>query len=304
MLTDPLPTSATLDFGSFVETVFEALGRAMPHDVHPDDELIGHLAFDSLELFEFQVVLEELCGAELPDELLAGIDTLGAAHHWYEVKRSQHGGRVDAPADRETANPRPGAVLTQTRRVRLRALAPPDYEWLYALTTRADNLVRWRDRGQTFRIEAWVDRLWAGVAAQFVVESAAGRPLGLVTVFNHDARNRHARLATIFDDRVSLPGWRLEGVGLLVNYAFEVFDLKKLYAEVVDFNYPAFESGLGRLFVEEGTLVDYEYAHGRFWPVHVLAIDRARFADFFDQWLPRSLGAGLIRDGSDRPTSP
>jgi len=287
-------SSSTLDFADFVSVAFDRLARRVPDPVEPDQHLVADLGFDSLELFEFQVVLEELCGAELPDDLLQGIDTLGAAHRWYEVKHDQHSG-ASASITGPPAPAQPGQVLLQTRRTRLRPVAPPDYEWLYGLTTRADNLVRWRDRGQTFRIEEWVDRLWAGVAAQFVVEStASAQPLGLVTVYNHDARNRHARLATIFDDAASEPGWRLEGVGLMVNYAFEVFDLLKIYAEVVDFNYPAFASGLDRLFVEEGTLLDYEYAHGRFWPVHVLAIDRRRFERFLEQWLPRSLGTGLV----------
>jgi RimJ/RimL family protein N-acetyltransferase len=182
----------------------------------------------------------------------------------------------------------------ETRRVRLRTLAPPDYEWLHQLTTSADALVRWRDRGQTFRIEEWADRLWAGVGAQFVAESVdAGRPLGLVSIYNVHPQNRHARIAAIFDDDRATAGWRLEAVGLLVNYAFEVFDLVKVYAEVVDFNYGAFASGADRFFVEEGLLLDYEYAHGRHWPVHVLGLHRDRFAAVRDEWLPRSLGAGL-----------
>jgi RimJ/RimL family protein N-acetyltransferase len=191
----------------------------------------------------------------------------------------------------------------RTRRVQLRPLVPGDYEWLYELTTRDEHLVRWRDRGTTYRIEEWIDRLWAGVAAQFVANSTDdGRPIGLVTLYNHDARNRHCRLAAIFDERRSSPGWRLEGVGLVVNYAFEVFDLLKLYAEVVDFNFAAFASGAGRFFSQEGLLTDYEYAHGRYWSVHVLGLHRERFLRLRDEWLPRSLGvAGGPPDDPARP---
>src|SRR5690606_13653608 len=99
-----------------------------------------------------------------------------------------------------------------TDRVGLRPLAPPDYEWLYELTTRADHLVRWRDRGQTFRIEEWIDRLWAGVAAQFVAVLPDGTALGLVTLYHHDARNRHARLAVIFDETRASSRTRIEAV--------------------------------------------------------------------------------------------
>lgn len=279
---------AVADLTRFCALALGPLGRDVPDPLRADLHLIDDLGFDSLELYEFQVLVEELCGQSLPDDLLAQIDTLGAAFEWCRVKAGQSHPRPDRRLP--DPSPRPGQVLQSTRRVRLRPVDPHDYEWLYDLTTRADNLVRWRDRGQTYRLEEWVERLWAGVAAQFVgvaVETAA--PLGLVTIYHHDAPNRHARMAAIFDDTVAAPGWRLEAVGLLLHYAFEVFDLVKVYAEVVDFNFDAFSSGLDDLFVREGLLHDYEYAHGRHWPVHVLAFPRDRFDTFRDVWLPRSL---------------
>lgn len=288
-MTPPTDAAATIDLTRFCVLTLGPLGRDVPDPLRADLRLVGDLGFDSLELYEFQVLVEELCGQTLPDDLLAHIDTLGAAFEWCGVKSGQP--RPPAgPGPPEVLRPRPGQVLHTTRRVRLRSLDPPDYEWLHELTTRADNLVRWRDRGQTYRVEEWADRLWAGVAAQFVaVAVETDAPLGLVTIYNHDARNRHARLAAIFDDNLATAGWRLEAVGLLLEYAFEVFDLLKLYAEVVDFNFDSFSSGLDTLFVQEGLLHDYEYAHGRHWPVHVLAFPRDRFQAFRDEWLPRSL---------------
>jgi acyl carrier protein len=286
-------TDLERSFEPFCVDLLTALGRSVPDDLRPDLRFVDDLGFDSLELYELQVIVEERCGHELPDDLLATLDTLGAAHDWYLVKAPQ-AGRAPGSTQHPAPSSRPGQVLMATRRVRLRALAPPDYEWLHELTTRPDNLVRWRDRGQTFRVEEWVDRLWAGVAAQFVVvEVATDTPIGLVTIYHHDTPNRHARLAALFDDVRSAPGWRVEGIGLLLLYAFEVLDVLKLYAEVVDFNLDRFASGLGPLFVEEGLLVDYEYAHGRHWPVHVLAVTRERFTAFADEWLPRSLGTTI-----------
>jgi RimJ/RimL family protein N-acetyltransferase/acyl carrier protein len=287
---------------AFCAHVLAPLGRRVPEPLHPQLHLVDDLGFDSLELYQFQVVLEELCGHELPDDLLAQIDRLGTAFEWYQVKAGQ-GDRSGAAVTPPPPTGSPGQVRMATRRVRLRPVAPPDYEWLYDLTTRDEHLVRWRDRGQTFRIEEWIDRLWAGVAAQFVATRPDGTPIGLVSLYHHEARNRHARLAVIFDDATSSPGWRLEAVGLLLDYAFEVFDLLKVYAEVIEFNLDAFSSGLDDLYVEEGRLFDYEYAHGRHWPVHILAISRARFDAYRDQWLPRTLGPGT-RSPSPTPLHP
>ena len=68
------------DLDAFCERAFEPLGRTVPAPLRPDLRLVDDLGFDSLELYQFQVVVEELCGHELPDELLAQLDTLGAAH--------------------------------------------------------------------------------------------------------------------------------------------------------------------------------------------------------------------------------
>jgi RimJ/RimL family protein N-acetyltransferase len=278
--TDRAVTRARLEFDEFATRVLDRLGRPPL----PSGDVVGpldELGLDSLDRLELMVAVEDLCGGELPGELLGQLDSLREAHEWYAIRVDQSAPRPPRAAPEPNA---PGSVPMSTRRVRLRTLEPPDYEWLHRLTTAEHLLVRWRDRGQTFRIEEWLDRLWAGVAAQFVVTDAADRPLGLVTIYHHDAHNRHARLAVVFEPGSAATGWRLEGVLLAVNYAFEVFDLVKLYADVVDFNLPAFASGLDRWFVREGLLVDHEYAHGRHWPVHVLATSRDRFAVRWQAW--------------------
>ncbi len=183
----------------------------------------------------------------------------------------------------------PGSVALEGARTRLRVVEPRDYPWLRQLASSGPNLVRWRDRGQTSRPEQFVEHLWQGVIAQFVVESRrTAEPLGLVSCFGVDQRNRHAHVAVLFDpDAATGRLWRAEAVLLFVHYVFEVFDLRKLYAEVLELNLPQLTSVVGRYATQEGVLVDHEYFAGRYWDVHLLAIHRDAFARASDRVLRR-----------------
>jgi len=165
------------------------------------------------------------------------------------------------------------------RRVVLRLVDPSDYPWLRALMGDPAVLVRFRDRGVTVRPEQFVDQLWAGVVAQFVVCRTDGQPLGLVAAFAADHRNRHAHVAVLFDPAAtSGAGWRLEAVALFVGYLFDVFGFAKLYGEIVEFNWAAWQSGAGRFFEVEGCLRGHEYHAGRWWDTYVVAVYPEAFA--------------------------
>ena len=129
--------------------------------------------------------------------------------------------------------------------------------------------------------------LWNNVLAQFVcVDNASNRPAGLVFLYAPDLRNGHARIAgSITQDQQ----WRhgLEAFGLLIDYAFEVFPLRKIYAEVFDFNLSQFSSLIDRrLFVEEGRLRQHEFMRGAYHDMVYLAL-------YKETWLTE--GRGLLR---------
>lgn len=54
-----------------------------------ETQFVDDLAMDSLQLFELVVLIEDMIGALLPQDLLDEIRTLGDADHWYTVKLGQ-----------------------------------------------------------------------------------------------------------------------------------------------------------------------------------------------------------------------
>lgn len=146
------------------------------------------------------------------------------------------------------------------RHVRLTPLAPGHYDWLYATATSPAQGPRWRLRGAVPRPEQFVDWVWQGVLAQYVVTRVDDdRPLALLQCCDADLRNQHASLTVLVDGAHQRLGWPLEGALLFVDHLFRTWPFRKLYLEGMEANLAAVVSGGGGLFVEEGRLRGHEW---------------------------------------------
>jgi RimJ/RimL family protein N-acetyltransferase len=64
------------------------------------------------------------------------------------------------------------------------------------------------------------------------------------------------------------------GIGLFFEYVFGCWDVRKLYMEVAEYNFPQMESGIGRFFELEGRLRNHTYLAGKHWDQLTLALYR------------------------------
>jgi hypothetical protein len=136
--------------------------------------------------------------------------------------------------------------------------------------------------------------LWTGTLAVVLVEDhRADRPRvrGLLSAFNHDARNQHAHLGMLragSEHTASLADIAfVEGAALFVDWLFADWPLRKLYAHMPG---PAFDrvaSGRHRLFVEEAVLRDHRRIGRDLVDEHVLALTRERWDTVGRSWLRR-----------------
>ncbi len=156
--------------------------------------------------------------------------------------------------------------------VSLVPLVPSMYAELFSMATESDALQRWRLFGTPPRWETFPELLWADILVQFAVLHR-GDFAGLVQAYGANFRHRTGKLAVLFASRVRGQGAPMVATGLFISYVFQTFDLRKLYAEIPEFNYPLFESGEGRFFEIEGRLADHEYHGGRYFDTVLLAID-------------------------------
>ena len=170
----------------------------------------------------------------------------------------------------------PGTAPAVGRRVRLRPITPRDYEELYVIATEPAAGLLWRYRGATPGPEAFVRHLWEGVLVQrLVVERDRGRTLGLVGLGSADLVAGHASCFAYLRADALGQGLGVEAVVLLLEEAFQIWPLEKVYFEVPGFGLPQFRSAVGRYVFEEGRLRAHAWAMDRHWDLHVLALTRA-----------------------------
>jgi RimJ/RimL family protein N-acetyltransferase len=94
-----------------------------------------------------------------------------------------------------------------------------------------------------------------------------------------DFRNRHAHIGVLGDPLWRNSGLLISGAWQFIGYLFSEFDLRKLYAEVLESNFDRLATASGRLFEVEGRLTGHEYIGGDYQDLFVLALDRDRWRD-------------------------
>jgi acyl carrier protein len=185
----------------------------------------------------------------------------------------------------------------RTGRIRLRTIEPVDYEFIKYLELAPERLVAYRHRGTTPAPEAFAQRLWHGVLAQFLVVSESDDcPLGVVAAFSADFRNANAQLAVVAADDDVSAALVMEGIELFVSYLFSTFHFNKLYAYVLEANYARFERLLGSAMVREGVLAGHEFYGGRWVDMYILAVHRTAWDARPPTYTSRGLSEWLASD--------
>jgi len=265
------PDISIPDFRRFLEdlgAVLEVdLGDATRTTLLADD-----LGWDSLTMLEALALLDRY-GSSLPEDLIGELRTLGDLHHYLRVLAT---GNPDDRARRCDARPHDPY---RGPNVALIPVTERDTDWLFAVCSTGEHLVRFRMRAMTPSPETFRRFLWDQVLAQFVVVTHDAKPVGLVTCFEPDFRNRYAYIAAVADRRFESSGLVLEGMTMLISYVFAQFDLRKLYAESLESDFERYASGNGRVFEVEGRLRDHEYVNGGYEDYLVSSVWRSTWRE-------------------------
>ena len=110
-----------------------------------------------------------------------------------------------------------------------------------------------------------------GDCCYFAIETADGKHLGNVWLWDIDARHRRAELRIVMDLGSTGKGAGTEAIRQLCDYAFERRNLHKVYAYVLAINPRARRSFEKAGFVLEGTLREDRWTGAEFTDVYLLA---------------------------------
>lgn len=258
-------------FDEFVAQLQDVL-RLDLTGVDRDTTLADQLGWDSLTMLEALALLDGY-GVQLPDDLIGELRTLGDLHHYLRVLAAdppdRHRERLGAKAHDPYHGPN----------VQLVPVTDRDTDWLYSICATGEHLVRFRMRAITPSPDTFRRFLWDQVLTQFIVATHDGKPVGLVTCFEPDFRNRYAYIAAVADRRFEASGLVLEGMTMMISYVFAQFDLRKLYAESLESDFERYASGGGRVFEIEGRLRDHEYVDGGYQDYVVSSVWRTSWRD-------------------------
>lgn len=166
------------------------------------------------------------------------------------------------------------------RRVELLPVTAQHYDFLLDLEWSADRVAFNRFRGITPSPDAFVNAVWGAVAANFLVmESSSRMPLGLVVLHNLDSRNGNAHVSVVSTRHDDSGLGVMEGLALLIDYAFKLWPLRKLYAEVAEPNLRHFRSAVDVVFEVEGHLKGHYFFDGQHWDQYILSLTREHWDD-------------------------
>lgn len=116
----------------------------------------------------------------------------------------------------------------------------------------------------------------------YVIEDTAnGMMIGFVYSYDFRINDGHCMVCVYVK-----PKYRNIGIGAIcglnfINELFRDYTMRKIYLTIYDYNQQSLRSNLHAGFVEEGCYKEYRFYGGRYWDMHLLAIDREKFYSLY-----------------------
>jgi RimJ/RimL family protein N-acetyltransferase len=152
-------------------------------------------------------------------------------------------------------------------------LHPGDYGPLFEIALFTDAGSRWRLHGEAPTQDQFLELLLKDARVTFAIEqNSDGRVIGMVQLWLYDPLSRNGHITAFLHPQVRGRGWPLEGILLFIKYAFEAFNLYKLYFESLDDEYRLYGSMVGPVLRREGCLRGHKWLFGRLVDLHILAL--------------------------------
>lgn len=157
---------------------------------------------------------------------------------------------------------------------RLRPVTYPDFDFLYDLAIAEPLSFRWKFLTMPSR-EAFAERLNEDVLSAFVIsERRSDVRLGVIQLHSANLNQGTAHLNIAMVPAVQRTGIGIEALGLLLKFAFSVWQLRKVVLTCPDYALRDIHSSIGALTTLEGTLTEHVYRDRKWWDLHLLAISR------------------------------
>ncbi len=174
-------------------------------------------------------------------------------------------------------------------RVLLRPISREDYPLLFKWRSDTTSLHLWSTHRRVLSFEQFasgLEQLLQECVFFLVVERLAGRAVGFVHTYGASPEDGFAHFLLYADESVRGTGLVVEASILFGDYLFKFFALRKLYAEVYEFNQPSIDALESAGFTHEGTLKAHLWYLDRYWHMYQYALYRSDWERLRDRMLP------------------
>ena len=205
----------------------------------------------------------------------------------------------------------PVPVTMQGRSVLLRPVIEADYPTIYSWRVDAGFVALWHTASRripTYR--EWLPELerWLSDGITLLVAGRkAGEVLGFWRAYNVNLADGWAWLQTYIVPHRRLAPFEVgEAAALFANYLFGMFPLRKVYAEVHEYNRTALGLTERLGFTEHGRLPEHVWYDDRYWALVLSSLSRERWLEHKERFAfllaveeeaEELIGAGSRRDG-------
>lgn len=156
------------------------------------------------------------------------------------------------------------------------------------------DILRWRNDAEATKFLCSHTGLSAGEHAKWlsslvsndtridftIISKEMHQPIGTINLSSIDYKNQKAEYGILIGEKSQWgKGYAHEASDLILNYAFNDMNLKRIYLKVLEDNIGAVKLYKKIGFVEEGLLRNDVYKNGKFNHVMVMSV-------IFDEWVP------------------
>ena len=174
-------------------------------------------------------------------------------------------------------------------RVLLRPISREDYPLLFKWRSDTTSLHLWSTHRRVISFEqfaAGLEALLQECVFFLVVERMTGREVGFVHTYSASPEDGFTHFILYADESVRGTGLVVEASILFGDYLFKFFSLRKLYAEVYEFNQQSIDALTSAGFVHEGTLKQHFWYLDRYWDMYQYALYRSDWDILRERMLP------------------
>lgn len=128
--------------------------------------------------------------------------------------------------------------------------------------------------------ESWFTRTREDASKlKLIIEAKEDGPVGMASLMKIDQKNKNCEVGVYVSSDAQKKGFAREALGLLLGFAFGEWNMRKVYAQILDFNVPSQRLFQSLGFVLEGTLKDDVFTNNQFRSTLLFALH----ADVYSQ---------------------